>query len=336
MGKKPVTVLGYEICTPKFTGDKWDQDRFDNELIETYLELILEVDIKERAFRNKNKMINLQSINQSEDADFLEGIFFTAKYGKEQTIIDVPNQTEAGKKEKEHGVKNEVYFLIHKKTGLLLIEKDSEGVARASMIRKFFRYHRELIYNYIETFNKEYSPIKIWKNSFYKINSLPSKTFFEEIEEFSTIKDAYYYKDVSEGTGANNEAADLMYHYNNATQNGISGVTRVKVSFENKVKKGSVKHVAAYFKKLFESQNYDGIGVSGQLNSGRQRTIELENIQRAFDISVEHNESGTPSLGDLSKEMVKICKRDNPLKYKNDIEQFEGVLINETEEVQAG
>ncbi|KWZ68341.1 hypothetical protein [Bacillus altitudinis] len=336
MAKKPVTVLGYEICTPKFKEDIWDEDRYDNEMIEVFLNLIMYVDIKDRAFRRKNKMINLQSIKQSDDADFLEGVFFTAKYGKEQTIIDVPNQIDAGKKEKNHGVKNEVNFLIHKRTGLLLIEKDSEGVARASMIQKFFRYHRELIYPYIEEFNKNNRPIKIYKNSFYRINSLPSKSFFDEIEEFSTVKEAFYYKDISLGEGANNQAADLMYHYNNASENGVSGVTRVKVSFQNKIPKGSVKHVVSYFQRLFESQNYDGIGVSGKLNSGRHRTIELENIQRAFDISVEHSDTGIVSLQDLIKEMVQIAKRDNPVKYKDKIIQFEGVLTNESEEDQAG
>ncbi|MEH7716186.1 hypothetical protein [Bacillus velezensis] len=341
MTKKPLTVLGYELCTPKFTGESWDEDRFDNELFETYLNLILEVPLKERALKVKkeNKMINLLSLNQSEDADFLEGVFSTAKYGKEQTIIDVPNQEEAGIKEKDHGVLNEVYFLVHKKTGLFLIEKDSEGVARASMIRRFLKFHKELIYDYIAKFNAQFTPIKIMKYSFIRINSLPSKTFFEELEEFATIKDAYYYKDFEAETGKkNNEAADLFYHYKVAKEEGVEDITRVKVSFENKVKKGSVKHIKSFFQKLYESQNYDGIGVSGQLRSGRQRTIELENIQKGYDISVEHHENGSPSLQDLFNEMVKKCKRDNPIDYKKDIEQYKGVLINDndTEEDQAG
>ncbi|WP_237749874.1 hypothetical protein P5487_005955 [Bacillus amyloliquefaciens] len=53
MTKKPVTVLGYELCTPKYTGESWDEDRFDNELFETYLNLILEVPLKERALKVK-------------------------------------------------------------------------------------------------------------------------------------------------------------------------------------------------------------------------------------------------------------------------------------------
>ncbi|SEM79635.1 hypothetical protein SAMN04489762_1059 [Terribacillus saccharophilus] len=348
MAKQPVIVFGYELWTTKFTGNSVKEDRFDFELLDTLLKKILEVPIKERAFKNKkkNKSINLLSYKDSDDSDLVEGVFSTARYGKEQKIIDIPDQTEAGLKGKNQGVLSQVNFIIDKATGLLLVEKDSEGVARRQLILGFLKYHKGLIYDYIEQFNKQFSPNKIHKNNFVSVKSLPPKTFFEDIKDFASIKDAYYYKDINQDDNKNNEASNFMYQYQKADKEGMKGVTRVKVSFENTLRGGSVRHVEKFFKKLFEAQNYDalapnknneyddvdGFGASGRLQSGRTRTIELENIQRAFDVSVEHSEGGIPSVSDLIEQMVYIAKHDNPLEYKRGIEQFTGVNLNEEED----
>lgn len=333
MGKKPVTILGYELTTPKFTGNSYDIDRFDFEGVEYFLNKIInEVPLKDRAFKRDNKMINLVSFGQSEDANLYEGVFITARYGKEQEIIDIFEQVEAGKKPKNHGVKNEVLFLIDKQTGLLLLEKDSENVARGPFIKKFFHYHRQLIEEYLVAFNKQFDPIKMHRNNFLKVSSLPSRTFFEEIREFSTIKDAYYYLDIKELKAKSNEASNVMYLYEKAKEGGMKGIDRIKISLESKIPKKTISGVTAYFEKLFEAQYFDGIGIKGELNSGRKKTIELENIQRAFDISVEHNENGLPSLQDMVEGMSNIVIKDNPISYKKSIKQHEGVELFEKED----
>lgn len=333
MEKKPVTILGYELCTQKFMDNKYDLDRFDFEVVKFFLEKIVScIPLNDRAYRKKNKMINLISVNNAADQDFFEGVFSTARYGKEQTIINIPDQKDVGVKGKNQGVKNEVHFLIHKKTGLFLIEKDSEGVARGAFIQSFFRYHKELAYEYIDAFNHQFSPNKMYRRNFLKIVSLPSRSFFDEIAEFASIKDAYFYKDILVDSGENNEASNVLYLYQQAKESGVKNIDRVKISFENTIKKKSIQNVKDYFEKLFEEQYYDGIGVSGKLHSGRSRTIELENIQRSFDLSVNHHESGIPSLTDLLNGMVKLAKFDNPIDYKENTTQFKGVVINESEE----
>jgi hypothetical protein len=333
MEKKAVTIFGYELWTQKFMGNKVDLDRFDFEVVEYLMKKIVsDVPLQQRAYRKKNKMINLISVQDSSDQDFLEGVFTTARYGKEQTIINVPDQTEAGRKEKDHGVLNEVHFTIHKETGLLLIEKDSESVARGGFIQSFLRYHKELMYDYIQKFNDDFTPNKMYKRNFLKVVSLPSKSFFDEIEEFASIKDAYYYKDIEKDTGVNNEASNILYLYQQAKEKGVKNVSRVKVSFENRVRKDSIKDVKAFFEMIHESKYYDGIGLSGKLYSGRFRTIELENIQRSFDVKVEHHENGLPKLDDLINEMINLSKFENPIEYKEDIEQFKGVMDDEEED----
>lgn len=334
MNEKPVTIYGYELTTPKFKSKSFDIGRFDFEVCAYFFEKIInEIPLKQRAFRDKNRMINLISFKQSDDANLWEGVFITARYGKEQEILDIFEQVEAGVKPKNHGVKNDVNFLIDKRTGLLLLEKDSERVASGDIIRKYISYHRGMVEDYLVEFNKQYDPVKMHRRGFLKISSLPRKSFFDEIHQFSTIKDAYYYLDISERPSTSNEVSNLLYLHNKADENGMRGVSRVKISFENNVPKKSVTGVEAYFKKLFEAQYFDGLGVSGTLHSGRSRTIELENIQRTFDISVSFNENGLPSLGDLIVGMSEIALRDNPLEHKVSEEQYEGVVINAEEEV---
>lgn len=333
METRPTTIYGYDLTTPKFKGKSYDIDRFDFELLEYFFTRILtEIPIKERAYKDKSRMINLISFKQSDDANLYEGVFITARYGKEQEILDIFEQIAAGTKPRNHGVKNDVNFIVDKRTGLLLLEKDSERVASRDMIKKFLTYHRDLMLDYREAFNAQFDPAKIHKRSFLKISSLPPKSFFEEIHEFSSIKDAYYYLDISEQRSTNNEASNLMYLYSQANENEMKGITRVKISFENTIPKNSIRGVEAYFKKLFEAQYFDGFGVTGKLESGRTKTIELENIQRAFDVKVEYNENGLPSLSDLIEQMSDIALYDNPLDYKLAIQQYEGVVINEESE----
>lgn len=332
MENKLVTIYGYELTTPKFQGINYDYGRFDFETFCFFFQKIINtIPIRERAFKNreKTKMLNLISFEQSDDATIWEGVFTTARYGKEQEILDIEEQVGAGTKPRNHGMKNEVHFTVHTKTGLLLVEKDSEQVASGQMIRKFIRYHRDLITDYQTAFNQKYDPFKIHKTNFLKIASLPDRTFFEEIGDFALIKEAYYYLDISETVATSNEVSNLLYLHNRAEENGMEDVTRIKISFENKVPSRSVSGVENYFRRLFEADYFDGLGVNGKLHSGRTKTIELENIQRAFDIDVEFNESGVPSLSNLIIGMTQIALRENPLEDKEDIVQYEGVELNE-------
>lgn len=333
MEEKPLTIYGYELTTPKFQGKSTDAIRFDHELFGYFFsKIISDLSIENRAFKDKKRMINLTEFKHSDDAAFFEGIFITARYGKEQEILDVPKQKAAGVKPKSHGVKNDVHFLVDKKTGLLLLEKDTEQVAGADIIRRFINYHRNLIEDYLVAFNKKFDPVKMHRRGFLKISSLPPKSFFEEIREFSTIKDAYFYLDISSVTPTSNEASNLMYLYDKAKKNGVKNVNRVKISFESTVPKMTIRGVESYFKKIFEAQYYDGMGVKGKTYSGRYRTIELENIQRTFDIIVNYNENGLPSLSDMINGMVDIAKNNNPIKHKLSVDQYRGVVLSDEEE----
>lgn len=337
MEKKPVTVLGYELVTPKFNDGSYDLNRFDFELLNIFFKKVIEdIPLKKRALIKDNKMLNLISFKQSKDANLFEGVFITARFGKEQEIIDIFDQVEQGVKPKNHGVKSEVNFIVDRRTGLFLLEKDSENVAKGPFIQKFLKHHKELILEYLKKFNEKFDPIKMHRRNFLKIVSLPTKTFFEEIREFSSIKDAYYYLDVEEIKSNSNEASNMLYLYNKAEEEGMSGISRVKVSFENKIRMGTISGVERYFKKLFESQLFDGIGIEGKLHSGRTRTIELENIQRSFDVRVEHHENGWPSLEDLLIKMEEIALRDNPLEHKRFAHQYEGVDIIVNKEKEGG
>lgn len=335
MENKLITIYGYDLTTPKFQGDNYDFGRFDFETLHYFFKKIIDtIPLKERAFKNKEKtkMINLISFEQSGDARIWEGIFSTARYGKEQEVLNVEEQIGAGIKPKNYGMRNDVHFTVDSRTGLLLVEKDSEQVASGEMIRKFIRYHRDLIIEYQTAFNRQNDPVKIHKMNFLKVASLPDRSFFEEIKDFASIKEAYYYLDITETPATSNEVSNLLYLENLAEENGMKGVTRVKISFENKIPNRSVRGVQAYFQRLFDADYFDGLGVKGTLDSGKNKKIELENIQRSFDIEVEFNANGIPSLSGLMNGMSRITLHDNPLIGKATDVQYEGVILDESNE----
>lgn len=352
MAKRPLNVLGYELVTQKMVNGDWQARIFDFEILEYYFTKIIEnVPLSERKFHTKTKMINLLWFNQSsQDADIWEGQFITARHGKERTIFNILKQVDEGVIDKNRGAKNTIYFTVHRKTGLMLVERDSERVASKEMIYKFIRFHKDLIVPYQKAFNKKFKDASIHKGNFLKVVTLPKKGFFEDLKEFKTVKEAYFYLDISETENVNNEASNLLYLESEASatvedsykehedlidlikqskDGGLRGTTKIKVSFESNVSSIGIRGVKDYFSKLIESDLYDGFGVTGNLESGRSRTIELETVQRSFDISVDFNDKGLPSLQDMYDGMSKIFKTDNPLSFKEQFDQFEGVEIHE-------
>ena len=108
-------------------------------------------------------MINLIEFKTSDDTDFIEGIFTSAKYGQKQEIINVYTHSKTGDKEKEHGVKNEIKFVLDKRNGLILVQHDREGVIGRDMLHRYFSYHFHLTEPYRARFN-EINKIQILKN----------------------------------------------------------------------------------------------------------------------------------------------------------------------------
>lgn len=308
-------INAFELCTPKFFGDSYDKDRYDHEQVEYLLKKIANLDENMRALRHKNKMLNLVSIKDADDQDFLEGVFLSTRYGEKQDLIDVNTQAVVGEKEKNHGVKNEVVFLIDKRNGLILTQHDSQGVVGRDMLHRFLKYHSLHADLYREEFNKKNKEnnAKIVKSSFIRVASLPSKEFFEELSNFARINEAYVFSDIN--NGKNNEAID--YFTKQANEFGADNFQELKITLKNNIRKDGIKHVRAFFERLIEADKYDGYGVNGVLVNGQNKSISLEKVPHNYPVLITYNENGIPDRSEILNEMIRIGKFDNPVIDKN-------------------
>ena len=310
-----IKIQAYEILTSKFLGKSYDPDRYDHEQVEYLLNKITKLSMKDRAFHRDNKVLNLLSCKDSNDQDFMEGVFSTARYGQDEEIIDVIEQNVTGNKPKNHGVKNELHFLLDKRTGLLLIQKDKNHVISKDMLHKYFHFHFGLAENYREKFNEINPDIKIVKNSYMKVTTILSEEFFNEIEKFAMIKEAFVIKDI-ESDDITNEG--IQFLKDQAEENGVGNFQQMKISYMNNVKKSGIKHVKQFFKKLYEEEKYDNLGVTGRLETGKGKTLTMAKIPQGYDFKVTFNENGIPSISEIHENMIKIAKKNNPIANKND------------------
>ncbi|WP_026582116.1 hypothetical protein [Bacillus sp. J33] len=308
-----IKINAFEFCTPKFFGDYYSKDRYDHEQIEYLLNKITTIPIQNRAFHRKGKMINLINFQTSDDTDFIEGTFTSAKYGQKQEIIDVYTQSKTGDKEKEHGVKNEIKFVLDKRNGLILVQHDREGVVGRDMIHRFLNHHSDLAESYREAFNTINPKAKIMKRSFVKVIALPSQEFFNALDDFVRIKEAFVMVDV-EGN-INNEG--IEYLTNEAHEQNMEDFQEMKITYRNKVSKGGIKQVKQFLKHLSDLDKYDNYGVSGHLPSGKSKTISMAKIPHAYYEEVYVNENGIPDGSQIIRHMVRISKFDNPIINKN-------------------
>jgi hypothetical protein len=316
-------VYAYEIITPKLHPKGLDLERYDHEQVDFFINEILKKNEADRAVHYKNKMINLISYRQTEDTDLMEGRFSSARFGQEQDIIDVYRQTTTGVKGRNEGVKNEVHFVLQKSTGLLLVQYDNQKVVSREMMKKFFYHHRDLVKGYKKEFNKINSPYII-PRSFMQIKTLPSKQFFEELREFASIKEAFVIADLARGT--NNDA--LEYLRNEAE--GVEDYQQIRISFLNKIKRSGIKHIEAFFRRLYESEAYDGYGVQGKTYAGKTKQITMEKVPHNYDVEVSVNDQGIIDSSELIKGMVDIVKRERLLWGKNHgIEELKPVTVGE-------
>lgn len=309
-----IKIQAFELFTPKYFGNSYDVERYDHEQIDYLFKKIKDIPLEPRAFHRKNKVINF-TLTHSDDQDFVEGTFISARYGQVEDIIDVHTQTTQGQKPKDHGLKNEVPFILDKRNGLLLVQKDRNNVVGRDMIHRFFTYHLDVAIPYVEKFNETNENAKILKRSFIKVGSVPSDEFFDEIENFATIKEAFVVKNI-ETEQINSEGIEFLAK--EAKENDVEDFQQMKVSYQNTVRKGNIKHIKAFFKKLHEEDKYDNFGVIGKLESGKDRTLTMAKIPKSYDEKVSINSNGLPSLSDIISKMVKICKNDNPVLNKNE------------------
>ncbi|WP_260511254.1 hypothetical protein [Priestia megaterium] len=312
---KNITIKGYELCTPKFGGDIQYEHVYDYELIDILFKSILKLEKRKRKYKNDTVSINLGSFKQSNDANIVEGYFITARHGRRQTQIDIDTQDEVGTIEKNHGVENKVYFAIDYRTGLLLVQEDFNKVFTRKLLHTFLHSHKELIYPYIDEYNKINNPngLKIHKRSCYRLVNLKPIDFLEKLKEFRKIKSATLTLDST----TEKKRVDVSKMLDSELEtNGIDEYD-LEIKIKNKSGRTMVSVFEKYFESIIEQQKYDSYAIEGELENGKQKKITPDTITRDFFAQINHNTNGEPSMEDIFNEMTKIISKNNLLEGKS-------------------
>jgi hypothetical protein len=314
MTEKDITIKGYELCTPKFGGTIQYEHVYDYEIIDILFKTILKLEKANRKYKNDTVSINLGDFKQSNDANMVEGHFITARHGKKQIQIDIDTQDEIGTIEKHHGVENKVYFMIDRRTGLLLVQEDFNKVFTRKLLHTFLHSHKDLIYPYIDEYNKinKKSGLIIHKRSCYRLINLKPINFLEKLKEFRKIKTATLTLDSTTEKGK----VDISQMLDNELDtNGIDEYD-LEIKIKNKSGRNMVSVFEKYFQSIIEQQKYDSYSIEGELENGKQKKITPDTITRDFYSKVNHNTNGEPSMDDTFNQMSRIISNNNPLRGK--------------------
>lgn len=328
--KKTIIIKGYELSTPKFGGDKQFEEVYDYELIDTLFNAILRLNKSERKYKNDTDSINLGAYGQSEDANIMEGYFLTAKHGMKRTQIDIDSQAEVGTIPRNHGIENKVYFMVDRRTGLLLVQQDFNRVFNRKLLHTFIHYHKSLIYPYIEKYNKvnKENKLEIHKRSCYRLKTLAPIDFFKKLNEFRHIKSAILTLD---NTTEKDEVDVSKILDKELDDNGI-GEYDLEIKIKNKSPMGMVRVFEKYFETVMEQQKYDSYAIEGVLHNGVTKKISPDTLTRDFFADVEFNLNGEPSMSQVYSGMVNVIQYENPLKGKGPTPN--SILVGEDRDVE--
>lgn len=308
---KMVLIKAYEFSTPKFSSDLWYEEVFDYELIDVLFTSILKLDKSVRKYKDETVSLNLGDYKQSDDASRAEGHFLTARHGVRRTQIDIETQDEISTIERHHGVESKVYFMIDRKSGLILVQEDFNKVFTRKLLHTFLYSHRKLIYPYVEKFNRLNSDtgLRIHKRSLYRLTTLPPIQFMEKLKEFKRVKAATLTLDSS----TEKRKVDVSEMLDEELDDNDIHDYDLEIKIKNKSGFAMINTFEKYFEKIIELQKYDSYAIEGELESGRTQKITPDSITRDFEAHVRHNASGEPSLSDLTREMANVIVMKNPI-----------------------
>ncbi|KZE78625.1 hypothetical protein AV654_02425 [Paenibacillus elgii] len=309
--KKVRKVFAYRIDTPLFYVKKneMNMNHYDTNRFQEFLKAIVNENDR-KLHIDHSKLVRLETIQDSNDSDFLEGIFIASRFGEEQDIINVDTLSTTGKLMRRESVKGEVSFILCKKSGLLLVQSDSSLVINRNSIDTYLTAFVPLMRPYISAYNQNNKDTQITHEStFFTIRTVPSDDFFKKIRELARVKGA----SVFVNTKNNPQNAAIDYFRNEAEENQVDNFGEIRITLMNKVMGTGVRNVENFFRTLVELQKYDKYEIEGKTHAGRNKTVTMGLQDTSFEVKVLVNDNGVVDRSSLIEEMVRIAKFRNPL-----------------------
>jgi hypothetical protein len=306
-------IFAYKICTPvtNLEFDQMNKDVYLRQIFEPFLTEVMNQSVNVKALREEGKFFDINSINQNEDADYLEGVFHTTRYGTQNDIIEITTQAVQGQVLPTQGVKFDVHFVLCRRTGLLLVESDPFRVATRNTIDTYLSKKQTLVKQFIEDYNKENYPQFVYDSMVFTIESVMDQGFYDQLAEISKIKEVSGYMEVTDD--GQNAAISKFKNDAAGNEHNVSEVTEFKISLINSVRNSGLKHVKRFIDNSLDLEKFSRFEVSGYDNMNKKRTASFNVKPVSFYVNVDINGNGVINSAQLIQEMVNIAKEDNPL-----------------------
>lgn len=303
-----IELVGFRLSTPKhykINGvEKVDIDRYDHEFLKVYFEELLKKGSIEIKRKLDGSSITLLEYSENDISSFGFGKLVVFKTGKTQRILDEENLGDAGLKEKDQGLENEIYFVINKLTGIILVERDYDKIVKGKLLNALLYHNKRLMYDYIEEFNSKNfdstngNRIEIYKNKIVHVNPLPSQELFDELENFSRIKRFKIVKRVHEEApirdGIGGCAQEIESILNSASLKADLGQNVVSVEyFIDERGEGLKKENAReLLQNIYASSYFEDFIIAGADQNKRPRIITSDTVTKKFFIDMEIDVEG--------------------------------------------
>lgn len=305
-------IYAFKISTPvtNIETDTMNPHIFIRDLFETFLNRIQTQNQNIKALTDDGKFFDLHSFSQSDDADFVEGVFHTTRYGTQNDIIEIATKAIQGQVLPSQGVKYDVHFVLCRRTGLLLVESDPYRVATRNTIDKYLSKKQTLMTDYIQDYNRRNRPQFIYDSMIFTIENVMDEGFYDQLAEITRIKEVSGYMEVNEND--QNEAVSRFKREAAGEDHNITEVTEFKISLLNSVRNSGLKHVRRFIQNSLDLEKFSRFEVAGYDSMSRKRIATFNVKPVSFYVNVEVNENGLINSGQLLNEMVNIAKYDNP------------------------
>lgn len=343
MVRKKHTIRGYRLITKKYHNRTPDnQDAFDIELLNYWLLVINKLNFKARSFEylnpsgNDMKHFRLSDIINNHE-HYIFGKFKTGTYGTTQEFRNRLTNSPTYQKRENETSGDDVFFYLHKKTGVLLVGADPNYVINSYSLNKYFTYFENLLEPYRKKFNELNKLGKqIYKSQLFSVTSLPPIDFFEELRNMQKIKEASFTiakEDISESL----DVLDALKEIDEHNTFDIEDV-EISISLKNKTSRNFVQDFERLFKIMNLSESYDNLKIRGKHNFGDMRTIKNNMPIRTFDCNVDYGTKTYPiNEKEVEREFEHIYEREKILANKvqmtkdiervGDDEKIEGEII---------
>lgn len=301
--KTKVKAFAFQISIPAIdtTKNSPTVDYYNNELFEGFLHEI--INTGKNKLMEKGKYLKLISIKQSSDAQILEGVFHTTRYGSLNDIIDTTNDKIVNTMQPIQGVKQTVNFVINRDNGVMLIQTDSFRIISRSNLLEFFEKRKDLGVQHVKLFNQKNKPLLVSHENFYYLNTIYDEDFYAKLAEFLNIKAIEINTKVSKEEA--NSALSRFTLPDANTEDYIDDVTDITYTFKNKLRSQGIKYVKHFIKNSLDMEKVDSITAHGPNNE----KVTFNQIKpRSYPIDTTINVNGVIDNSLIINNMIKLVK----------------------------